>query len=121
MIQDEFETVLSMMAAQYADACAEEIIALEDEAKNKRHIDNLKTRLQMFAHDSGTISGRNKEMRDLQATSVLEQSETYQQDHRYFDQTVSIRKAATMKRIGIENEWKMWRAWLASQGGTCST
>jgi len=118
MTQDEFETVLSSLASQYTDACADEVAAMEAEVKAERHATGFRVRLLSDAYAIGVISGKNAEQRDLQSAQYLLDATEYQVDCVTADSAQISRKAAMMRRVGVENEWKMWRAWLAGQGGS---
>ena len=117
MTQDEFEVVVSSLMAQYADVCTDEIAALKAEAKAEQQASGLKTRLLSDAYAIGSINGKNAEQRALQCDEYLLDATAYQADRLIADAAQITRKAASMRRIGVENEIKLWRAWLAGQGG----
>lgn len=116
MNQDEFETLLASLASQYAEACQDELVALDSEGSMERLRDNNEMAVLFTAYQAGRISGKNAEQRKAQAGFALE--EGGQQDYVIKAALATLaRKRATMVRVGIENEWKTWRAWLTSQGG----
>lgn len=118
MPRDEIETLIAQLAAQYQTACEEEIEALRDEVVNQHAFDDLEARLLLHAYETGAISGKNAEIRKAQSADALQRSQTYVEDRDNLAGLVIARKAATMYRVGVENEWKTWRAWLYSQGGS---
>lgn len=117
MNQDEFETLLASLASQYAEACEQEIEALTVEAAKERAVSMQKTLMLSEAYGLGKITGKNAELRKVQRDNWLLQSVDHQTSVQTRDVAILARKWATMVRIGIENEWKTWRAWLVSQGG----
>ena len=117
MSRDEFETLLGSLAAQYTDACAEELAALERETNDQRVLDASEACETNAAYNSGLVSGTNKELRELQVKMALLNDPPHQERVSYANAAILARKAATMRRIGIENEIQLWRSWLASQGG----
>ena len=115
MNQDEFETLLASLAAQYADACQAEMEALANEGSTERLRDSNETAVLFIAYQAGRVSGKNPEQRKVQVEFAL--SEGAHQDYVINAALATLaRKRATMFRVGIENESKLWRAWLASQG-----
>lgn len=117
MNREEFETLLGSLAAQYADACCEEIEALAAEVDSTRAAKENETCTLGDAYGLGKITGRNAELRKTQLQQALLQAEQHQQLISLRDIAVLARKRASMVRVGIEYEMKLWRSWLASQGG----
>lgn len=115
MNRDDFETLLGSVAAQYEEAYTREIEALRHE--NRAEYDVLASRVSLLtaAYDAGEIGGRNAEIRSLQKDGVLLASGVHAALVGLHSRLVTVRKAATAERIGIEHEIKLWRAWLASQ------
>jgi len=117
MIQDEYETDLAALVAQYTEACAEEMVAVELEMRTTRQAASRKTALLSIAYEMGEIAGRNAETRQLEADAVLDRNAAYVADIANADRATLDRKVATLKRNGIEMEMKLWRAWLSQSGG----
>jgi hypothetical protein len=120
MTRDEFETLLGSLAAQYTEACGTEMAALVVEGETERTLKSNESRLLWHAYDAGLISGKNAEQRKAQASEVLFGSDHHRHCITLHAAAVIARKEATMTRVGIEYEIKLWRAWLASQGGDAS-
>jgi len=117
MNQDEFETLISSLASQYADACNEEIEALKAEMTAQRLFAAAETAALSVAYGSGQITGKNAELRKIQCNEALIASGLYNTRLSQHELAILDRKAATAVRVGVEHEWKLWRAWLASQQG----
>ena len=117
MNQDEFETILASLASQYAEACQDEIASLRQENRAEHDVLVSKVTILANAYAAGDISGKNKEMRDLQTDAALLASGEHAAMVGLHSGLVTVRKRATAVRVGVEHEMKLWRAWLASQGG----
>jgi len=115
--RDEFETLLGSLAAQYTDACAEELAAIHAEIDRNRQVSDNETWTLYAAYDASLISGKNAEMRKVQCDKTLLSAQGHQQRISDASAAALEHKAATMRRIGIENEIKLWHSWLVSQGG----
>jgi len=117
MTLEDFMDQLAALASRYKDACAEELVALSEETQTEHLVAASENGVLVHAYEAGFISGKNAEQRKLQSDEILLKAPGYQMHLSQHNVVVLARKAATMRRIGVENEWKMWRAWLAGQGG----
>ena len=117
MNHDELETLLAQLATQYAEACQEEIEALTVEAAKERAVAIQETMLLDEAYITGKITGKNAKQRKVQCAEWLLRFADHQSSIQNRDVAVLARRTATAVRVGIEHEWKTWRAWLTSQGG----
>jgi 3-methyladenine DNA glycosylase Mpg len=115
MTRDEFETLLGSLSAQYAEASAEEVGALEIESVTKRELDWTEARIVNEAYENGAIYGKNPETRAVQTTSLLQDHPIYRSMVSALEDATTARKLAAATRIGIEYEIKLWRAWLAGR------
>ena len=115
MTRDDIETLIAQLAAQYQTACEAELEAIKDEMTAQRLFSAAETEALSVAYDAGRITGKNAELRKVQCNEALLVSGHYNTRLSEHELAELERKAATMARIGIENEWKTWRAWLASQ------
>ena len=117
MNQDEIETLLAQLATQYAEACQEELAAIADEMRAQQEFSVCETYALSLAYETGRIAGKNAEQRKAQSNAALLGDSTYRGRAEQLEAAVLARKRATAVRVGVEHEWKTWRAWLNSQGG----
>jgi len=115
MTLDEFMSQLAALSTQYTDACAEELAAMEAETQAAYRDVDAELEAMAAAHASGEINGKNAELRKLQTQAALRVRPDYTLAVAQHEVAVLARKAATMRRVGIEHEIKLWRAWLGGR------
>ena len=117
MDQADFEHARHTLVKYLEDCINHEMDCLTAELATQRALTNLKTQLLSLAYDTGMISGKNAEMRAVQAEGVLLDHEGYQSLIVEAERASTTRKAATLHREAAEREIGLIRAWLYSQGG----